>query len=123
MRIFGIRKSRSPTVVVRIGARCPSPARCVQRSTPTWRALVAQGLPPAEEKIVIASVQIGTVTGEHLLSVQANDLDPYITLTVRQHSVYLTRDQARQAADALRTCALSAVDDEFGNTPGGPGHW
>ena len=72
---------------------------------------------------MIASVQISTVTGEHLLSVQANDLDPYITLTVRQHSVYLTRDQARQAADALRACALSAVDDEFGNTPGGPGHW
>lgn len=85
----------------------------------------ARQLTPAaqKEKIVIASVQISTVTGEHLLSVQANDLDPYITLTVRQHSVYLTRDQARQAADALRACALSAVDDEFGNTPGGPGHW
>jgi hypothetical protein len=68
-----------------------------------------------KEKIVIASVQLNTVTGEHLLTVQANDLDPYITLTVRQHSVYLTRDQARQAADALRAGALTAVDDEFGN--------
>jgi hypothetical protein len=68
-----------------------------------------------KEKIVIASVQLSTVTGEHLLTVQANDLDPYIALTVRQHSVYLTRDQARQAADALRACALTAVDDEFGN--------
>jgi hypothetical protein len=64
---------------------------------------------------VIASVQLSTVTGEHLLAVQANDLDPYITLTVRQHRVSLTRDQARQAADALRACALTAVDDEFWN--------
>jgi hypothetical protein len=68
-----------------------------------------------KEKIVIASVQLSTVTGEHLLTVRANDLDPYITLTFRQHSVHLTRDQARQAADALRACALTAVDDEFGN--------
>jgi hypothetical protein len=68
-----------------------------------------------KEKIMIASVQLSTVTGEHLLAVQANDLDPYITLTVRQHSLHLTRDQARQAADALRACALTAIDDEFGN--------
>jgi hypothetical protein len=64
---------------------------------------------------VIASVHLSTVTGEDLLAVQANDLDPYITLTVRQHSVDLTRDQARQAADALRACALTAVDATFGN--------
>jgi hypothetical protein len=63
---------------------------------------------------MIASVQLGTVIGERLLTVQANDLDPYITLTVRRHSVDLTRDQARQAADALRACALTAIDDEFG---------
>jgi hypothetical protein len=64
---------------------------------------------------VIASVHLSTVTGEDLLTVQANDLDPYITLTVRQHSVDLTRDQARQAADALRACALTAVDITFRN--------
>lgn len=46
---------------------------------------------------------------------RANDLDPYVTVTVRQHSVDLTRDQARQAADALRACALTAIDAEFGN--------
>jgi hypothetical protein len=63
---------------------------------------------------VIASLQLGTVAGEQLLTVQANDLDPFITLTVRQHSVDLTRDQARQAADALRACALTAVDDGSG---------
>jgi len=74
------------------------------------------GLAPAEQKgkIVIASVRLNTMTGEQLLTVQANDLDPYITLTVRQHRVDLTRDQARQAADALRACALTAVDDTFG---------
>ncbi|MDQ4009151.1 MAG: hypothetical protein M3228_00240 [Actinomycetota bacterium] len=64
---------------------------------------------------MIASVHLSTVTGEDLLTVQANDLDPYITLTVRQHSVDLTRDQARQAADALRACALTAVDATFEN--------
>lgn len=64
---------------------------------------------------MIASVHLSTVTGENLLTVQANDLDPYITLTVRQHSVDLTRDQARQAADALRACALTAVDTTIGN--------
>jgi hypothetical protein len=64
---------------------------------------------------VIASVHLSTVTGEHLLTVQADDLDPYIALTVREHRVYLTRDQARYAADALRACALTAIDDEFEN--------
>jgi hypothetical protein len=67
------------------------------------------------DKIVIASVYLSTVTGEDLLTVQANDFDPYITLTVRQHSVDLSRDQARQAADALHACALTAVDATFGN--------
>jgi hypothetical protein len=64
---------------------------------------------------MIASVHLSTVTGEDLLTVCANDLDPYVTVTVRQHSVDLTRDQARQAADALRACALTAIDAEFGN--------
>jgi hypothetical protein len=79
-------------------------------------AEIARLTPAAQkEEIMIASVQLSTVTGEHLLAVQANDLDPYITLTVRQHSLHLTRDQARQAADALRACAMTAIDDEFGN--------
>jgi hypothetical protein len=79
-------------------------------------AEIARLMPAAQkEEIMIASVQLSTVTGEHLLAVQANDLDPYITLTVRQHSLHLTRDQARQAADALRACAMTAIDDEFGN--------
>ena len=64
---------------------------------------------------MIALVHLSPVPGEDLLTVQAHDLDPYITLTVRQHSVDLTRDQARQAADALRACALTAVDATFGN--------
>jgi hypothetical protein len=56
---------------------------------------------------MIAIVRLSTVIGEDLLTVQAHDGDPYVTLTVRQHSVDLTRDQARQAADALRACALT----------------
>jgi hypothetical protein len=71
---------------------------------------------------VIASVHLSTVTSEDLLTVQANDFDPYITLTVRQHSVDLTCDQARQAADALRACASTAVDAMFGNFEDLPEH-
>jgi hypothetical protein len=65
------------------------------------------------EKIVIASIYLNTVTGEKLRTVHAHDLNPYVTLTVGQHSVDLTRGQARQAADALRVCALTAIDAEF----------
>jgi hypothetical protein len=64
---------------------------------------------------VIASVYLSTVTGEELLTVQAHDRDPYVTVTIRQHSADLTRDQARRAADAFRACALTAIDTEFGN--------
>ncbi|HZS20451.1 MAG TPA: hypothetical protein VFA63_05615 [Pseudonocardiaceae bacterium] len=57
---------------------------------------------------MIASFYLSTVTGEELLTVQAHEQDPYVTLTIRQHSVDLTRDEARKAADALRACALTA---------------
>lgn len=56
---------------------------------------------------MIATFYLSTVAGEDLLTVQAHDGDPYVTLTVRQHSVDLTRDEARKAADALRACALT----------------
>jgi hypothetical protein len=60
---------------------------------------------------MFASVRLTTITGEQLLTVQANDLDPYVIVTVGQHSVALTRKQAHQAADALRACALTAETD------------
>jgi hypothetical protein len=56
---------------------------------------------------MIAAFYLSTVAGEQLLTVQANDLDPYVTFTIRGHSVDLTRDEARKAADALRACALT----------------
>ena len=56
---------------------------------------------------MIASFHLSTVTGGELLSVQAHDLDPYVTLTIGRHCVDLTRDEARRAADALRACALT----------------
>jgi hypothetical protein len=64
---------------------------------------------------MIASVYLSTLTGEELLTVQAHDLDPYVTVTIRPFSVDLTRDQARRAADALRACALTAIDTELQN--------
>jgi hypothetical protein len=66
------------------------------------------------EKIVIASIYLSTVTGEKLRTMHAHDLNPYVNVAGGQHSVDLTRGQARQAADALRACALSAIDAQFG---------
>jgi hypothetical protein len=56
---------------------------------------------------MLASFYLSTVAGEQLLTVQAHDRDPYVTLTIRGHSVDLTRDEARKTADALRACALT----------------
>jgi hypothetical protein len=59
---------------------------------------------------MIASVYIGTSSGEQLVRVEAYDLDPYLTLTVRGHTVALTRDEARKISDALRAVGLTAED-------------
>ena len=66
---------------------------------------------------MIASVHVHTTAGEHLLSVQAHDFDPFVTLTLRDSSVDLTRDQARMASDALRAAALTAIDEHFVESP------
>lgn len=58
-----------------------------------------------------ATVQIGTVVGEPLVAV-AYDRSPYVSLTVRGQVVALTRDEARRVADALRACAMTAVDED-----------
>lgn len=62
---------------------------------------------------MIATVQIQTTTGEHLLTVQGYDLGPYVTLTLRGCSTDLTRDQARMAGDALRAAALTTTDEQL----------
>ena len=62
---------------------------------------------------MIATVQIHTTTGEHLLSVQGYDLGPFVTLTLRDCSIDLTRDQARMAGDALRAAALTTTGEEL----------
>jgi hypothetical protein len=66
---------------------------------------------------MIATVHLHTTTGEHLLSVQGHDFDPFVTLSVRGCSVDLTRDQARMASDALRAVALTAIDEQFVHSP------
>jgi hypothetical protein len=63
--------------------------------------------------IMIATVHLHTLTGEQLLTVEGHDFDPFVTLTVRDRSVHLTRDQARMAGDALRAIALTAIDEYF----------
>ncbi|MGH3777370.1 MAG: hypothetical protein ACRDRR_16860 [Pseudonocardiaceae bacterium] len=59
---------------------------------------------------MIASVYIGTSRGESLVRVEAYDLDPYLTLTVRGQTVALTRDEARRVSDALRAATLTAQE-------------
>lgn len=54
------------------------------------------------------------LTREQVLTVRTYDLDPFVTLAVGAWSVHLTRDQARQAADALRAGAMTKIDDLFG---------
>jgi hypothetical protein len=66
---------------------------------------------------MIATVHLHTATGEHLVSVQGHNFAPFVTLTVRGLSVDLTRDQARMASDALRAVALTAVDEQFVDSP------
>jgi len=53
------------------------------------------------------SVYIGTPTGEQLVRVMVDDFDPYLTLTVGDRTVALTRDEARRISDALRAAALT----------------
>lgn len=54
-----------------------------------------------------ASVYIGTPTGEQLVRVVVGDCYSYMTLTVGDHTVALTRDEARRISDALRAVALT----------------
>jgi len=62
---------------------------------------------------MIATVHLHTPAGEQLLSVEGNDFDAFITLTVQDRSVHLTRDQARMAGEALRAIAMTDVDEYF----------
>ena len=48
---------------------------------------------------MIATVRLHTTTGEHLLSVQGHDFDPFVEVDPPGCSVDLTRDQARMASD------------------------
>jgi hypothetical protein len=59
-----------------------------------------------------AYVSIGTPNGSRLLSVHVDDHDPLIVLSLRETNVYLTRDEARKAADALRAAARRPPFDE-----------
>lgn len=54
-----------------------------------------------------ATVRIGTPRGESLVRVEVYDADPFLTLTVADHSVALTRDEARRVSDALRAASLT----------------
>ncbi len=59
---------------------------------------------------MIATVRIGTFVDEPPVVVQAQHLDPYVRLDIRNQTVVLTRDEARKIGDALRACGLT---DEY----------
>jgi len=44
--------------------------------------------------------------GQETLTVNVDDYDLFIVLTVRNVTVQLTRDEARQVSDALRAAAV-----------------
>ena len=60
---------------------------------------------------MIASIHLFTSDGEQLVTVEAHDFAPFVTLTLRGRPTDLTRDQARQVSDALRAAGLTADHD------------
>jgi hypothetical protein len=52
-----------------------------------------------------AYVAIYSSTGQETLTVNVDDYDPFIVLAVRNVTVQLTRNEARQVSDALRAAA------------------
>ena len=66
-----------------------------------------------------AHVAICTSTGQELLTVHVDDLDPYIVLTVRGTTLELTPTEARKVSDALRASALrkSSILDRPDKSP------
>jgi hypothetical protein len=61
---------------------------------------------------VIALATICSSTGQEVLAVQAEDYDPYVTLTVRDLRLELTRTESRLVADALRAASLRRPYEE-----------
>ncbi len=53
-----------------------------------------------------AHVAICTSTGQEILTIHVDDLDPFIVLTLRGATLELTRTEARKVSDALRASAL-----------------
>ena len=53
-----------------------------------------------------AYVTICNPAGQNLLSVSADDYDPYVVLSFTGVTIQLTRSESRQVADALRAAAL-----------------
>jgi hypothetical protein len=53
-----------------------------------------------------AYVTLCSATGQEIISVSAEDYDPFVVMTLRGTAVPLTRDECRKTADALRAAAL-----------------
>ena len=60
---------------------------------------------------MIALATVCSSTGREVLTVHVEDYDPYITLTVRNTRLELTRTESRLVADALRAASLRAPCD------------
>ena len=55
---------------------------------------------------MIALARVCSSTGQELLTVHVEDHDPYVTLTLRNVRLELTRTESRHVADALRAASL-----------------
>jgi hypothetical protein len=53
-----------------------------------------------------AHVILCSGTGQEIVSVAVEDYDPYVVMTLRGMTVFLTRDECRMTADALRAASL-----------------
>jgi hypothetical protein len=65
-----------------------------------------RGRGPGLSSELKAYVILCSGTGQEVLSVDAEDLDPYVVMSVRGTAVFLTRDECRMTADALRAASL-----------------
>ena len=59
-----------------------------------------------------AFVSIYSSTNQEMLTVNVDDYDPFIVLAVKNVTVQLTRDEARQVSDALRAAAMRYPYDQ-----------
>ena len=60
-----------------------------------------------------AYLTLCSATGQEIISVTAEDYDPFVVMTLRGTAVPLTRDECRKTADALRAASLRQPNQTY----------